>query len=70
MNKKDSTQLNEQEAYSAMLVFLDAYYSIGHCDSLIDLLSSASWNTADGRPMDASLWDFWLEAIRKVKDAT
>jgi hypothetical protein len=63
--------LTVEEAYRAMLTFLDRYYERGGCRSqdIAELLSGMSQTIwADGTTNDPAQWQDWLEAVRTVKD--
>ena len=58
-------QLSEREAYAAMFAFLKGWYARGPSDALGVLLGSMSL-LPSGRPVDAALWEDWLEAVGKA----
>lgn len=61
-------KLTEKEAYQAMFMFLDHFYSKTDSDELAWMLSSMSF-LEDGRTADAAMWEIWLESIDKMKKA-
>ena len=60
-----NSELSFEEAYCAMLKFLEMYYEVTNSDEIAGMLGSMSLN-ADGKPMDPAFWDDWLNATRFV----
>jgi len=59
--------ITEKEGYEAMLYMLQAYYEATESKDLTDILSGGGyWGEAD-KPMDTAYWEYWLEAVEKVK---
>lgn len=60
--------LTEREAYSAMLLFIEAYWQRGERKSgdIAILLGSAAMS-ADAQPQDLALWQDWLEAVAQAR---
>jgi hypothetical protein len=67
MNAADNTMTVEQ-AYRAMLAFLQREVELTESSDLADLVSEYRLG-ADGHPRDPTLWEEWLEAVGKVKAA-
>lgn len=65
MNAADNTMTVEQ-AYQAMLAFLQREVELTESSDLADLVSEYRLG-ADGQPRDPALWEEWLEAVGKVK---
>lgn len=61
-------KLNEKEAYQAMFIFLDHFYSATDSDEIGWLLGSMSF-LEDGDTADPAMWGIWLESIEKIKNA-
>lgn len=59
-------RMTEEEAYVAMYAFLENWYQLTRADALTILLGSMSM-MSDGRPMDAALWQDWMDAIDKME---
>lgn len=60
-------KLTEKEAYQAMFMFLDHFYSETNSDDLAWMLGSMSF-LEDGSTADAAMWEIWLESIDKIKN--
>jgi hypothetical protein len=64
MSAADNTMTVEQ-AYRAMLAFLEREVDLTESSDLADLVSEYKLG-ADGRPRDPALWEEWMEAVGKV----
>jgi len=64
MNTADNTMTVEQ-AYRAMLAFLQREVELTESSDLADLVSEYRLG-ADGQPRDPTLWEEWLEAVQRV----
>ncbi len=65
--------MDDQQAYDAMVEFLDAYWRRGgmHSDDIAILLGGLSRSIwTNGRPGDAAMWEDWMIAVNKVKGAS
>jgi len=58
--------LTEQQAYLAMLGFLDGLQKRTNSDDLAVILGSMDINLFDSKPMDPALWNDWLNAIKQI----
>jgi hypothetical protein len=58
--------LTEKEAYQAMIIFLEHFYSEAGSDELGWMLGSMSF-LEDGNTADDAMWEMWLESIEKMK---
>jgi len=65
MSAADNTMTVEQ-AYRAMLAFLQREVELTESSDLADLVSEYKLG-ADGRARDPALWEEWLEAVGKVR---
>lgn len=62
-----SGMITEKEGYEAMLYMLKAYWEATGSNDLTDILSGGGyWGEAD-KPTDTAYWEYWLEAIEKVR---
>jgi hypothetical protein len=59
--------ITEKEGYEAMLYMLKAYWEATGSDDLTDILSGGEYWLAPNKPADSAFWEYWLEAIDKVK---
>jgi len=64
MDAADNT-LTPQQAYRAMLAFLQREVELTESADLADLVSEYRIG-ADGQPADPALWTEWLEAVGKA----
>lgn len=58
--------LSEKEAFRAMFLFLEKYYSMTGSDEVGSLLGALSLSE-DGMPIDRALWHDWLASITEIK---
>ena len=58
--------MNKKEAYEALFYFLEKWYNITKSDDIGEMLSLMEY-LEDGKPADPVMWDYWIEAIEKVK---
>lgn len=65
--KKEERMLNEKDAYKAMIIFLEKFYSISKSDDIGGLLGSMML-LKDEKPADSALWEDWLEAVQRIID--
>jgi hypothetical protein len=59
--------ISEKEGYEAMLYMLRAYLEATELIDLTDILSGGEYWGEVGKPADTAFWEYWLEAIQKVK---
>jgi len=59
--------ITEKEGYDAMLYMLKAYFDATDSKDLTDILSGGEYWLEPNRPADTAFWEYWLEAIEKVK---
>jgi hypothetical protein len=64
MSAADNTMTVEQ-AYRAMLVFLEREVDLTESGDLADLVSEYKLGE-DGRARDPEIWEEWMEAVGKV----
>ena len=58
--------LTVEQAYRAMLLFLEKEYTLTESSDLADLLSGYQMDS-HGHTGDPAVWDEWMEAVGKVK---
>ena len=58
--------ITEKEGYEAMLYMLMNYWELTGSDDLTDILSGGEYIQKD-TPADYVFWEYWLEAIDKVR---
>lgn len=59
--------ITEKEGYEAMLYMLSAFWENSGSTDLTDILSGGEYWPVANRPADSSFWEYWLEAVQKVK---
>ena len=59
--------ITEKEGFEAMLYMLKAYLEATGSIDLTDILSGGEYWPVPNRPADSAFWEYWLEAIDKVK---
>lgn len=58
--------ITEKQGYEAMLYLLLNYWQLTGSNDLTDILSGGEYVEED-TPADSAFWEYWLEAIQKVK---
>ncbi len=58
--------ITEKEGYEAMLYMLMNYLEFTGSNDLTDILSGGEYIEKD-TPADNAFWEYWLEAIEKVR---
>ncbi|MES2731612.1 MAG: hypothetical protein V4714_07685 [Bacteroidota bacterium] len=58
--------ITEKEGYEAMLYMLEGYRELTGSNEITDILGGGSYISED-MPGDSAFWEYWLEAIEKVK---
>ncbi|MFT4668171.1 MAG: hypothetical protein ACI9XB_005152 [Gammaproteobacteria bacterium] len=66
MKMSSDKMITEKEGYEAMLYMLEAYWKLTDSNEITDILSGGSYLDKD-TPGDSAFWEYWLEAIEKVK---
>ncbi len=59
-------KITSKEGYEAMIYMLKKYWELTGSNDLTDILSGGEY-LEDGKPADSAFWEYWLEAIEKVK---
>ena len=65
--KEDNTLLTIEEAYLAMISYLNYLYELTDSDTLGGMLGDMCF-LDDGVTADPAVWGEWLDAVSKVKD--
>ena len=65
MNAHTDT-LTVDQAYRAMLAFLEREVDLTECSDLADLLAGYRLDE-DGRTSDPAVWEEWLEAVGRAR---
>ena len=60
--------ITEKEGYEAMLYMLKAYWGATGSNDLTDILSGGEYWLEVNKPADSAFWEYWLEAIDKVRN--
>lgn len=60
--------ITEKQGYEAMLYMLKAYWEATGSNDLTDILSGGEYWLEDDTPADSAFWEYWLEAVEKVKN--
>ena len=61
--------LTVEQAYRAMLAFLDREVELTECSDLADLVAGYRLGD-DGRASDPALWDEWMAAVAQARQAS
>lgn len=59
--------ISEKEGYEAMLYMLKNYWELTGSEDLTDILSGGEYWLKEDTPADTAFWEYWLEAVEKVK---
>jgi len=59
--------MTEKQGYEAMLYMLKAYYDATGSTDMTDILSGGGYYLEPDKPTDLAYWDYWCEAVEKVK---
>lgn len=66
MKISSNKMITEKEGYEAMLYLLLDYWESTGSNDLTDILSGGEYIEKD-TPADSAFWEYWLDAIEKVK---
>lgn len=67
MQNKADELITKKEGYEAMLYLLKAYWENSGSTDLTDILSGGEYWQGTNAPADSAFWEYWIEAIEKVK---
>jgi hypothetical protein len=59
--------ITEKEGYEGMLYMLKAFLKNTGSNDLTDILSGGEYWPVPNRPADSAFWEYWLEAIDKIR---
>ena len=62
-----SEKITEKEGYEAMLYMLKSFWEETGSKDLTDILSGGEYWPITNRPADSAFWEYWLEAVEKVR---
>jgi hypothetical protein len=68
MKIADTSLITKKEGYEAMLYMLKAYWELTGSTDLTDILSGGEYWPENDTPADSAFWEYWLEAIEKVRN--
>lgn len=60
--------ITEKQGYEAMLLMLKTYWDMTGSNDLTDILSGGEYWPIPNRPADSSFWEYWLEAVDKIRN--
>lgn len=66
MKISSTKTITEKEGFGATIYLLDYYWKLTGFDDLTDILSGSEYLEKD-TPADSAFWEYWLDAIEKVK---
>ncbi len=67
MLKEKKDLISIKEGYEAMLYCIKAYWENSGSNDLTDILSGGEYWEGTDEPADSAFWEYWTEAIEKVK---
>jgi len=59
--------ITKKEGYEAMLYTIKAYWNTSGSKDLTDILSGGEYWLGTEFPADSAFWEYWMEAIEKVR---
>ncbi|HEY0669889.1 MAG TPA: hypothetical protein VGD22_17030 [Sphingobacteriaceae bacterium] len=59
--------ITKKEGYEAMLYAIKAYWENSGSRDLTDILSGGEYWQGTNQPADSAFWEYWTEAIEKVR---
>jgi hypothetical protein len=67
MDKENTDLITKKEGYQAMLYAIKTYWENSGSNDLTDILNGGEYWPGTERPADSAFWDYWTEAIDKVR---
>ena len=67
MEEVQNQLITKKEGYEAMLYAIKAYWENSGSNDLTDILSGGEYWSGTNEPADSAFWEYWTEAIEKVK---
>ena len=66
MKIESNKLITEKEGYEAMWLMLYSYWKLTDSNDLTDFLSGGQY-IAEDYPADSAFWEYWKDAVEKVK---
>ncbi|RYD52415.1 MAG: hypothetical protein EOP52_09670 [Sphingobacteriales bacterium] len=63
---KPTDKITIKQGYEAMLHLLQYYLQLTDSTDLTDILSGGEY-LPDGSPADSAFWDYWVDAIERLR---
>jgi len=60
--------ITEKQGYEAMIYMLKYFWQNTGSNDLTDILSGAEYWLMEDTPADSAFWEYWLEAVKEVKE--
>jgi hypothetical protein len=67
MDNDAKDMITKKEGYEAMLYTIKTYWENSGSNDLTDILSGGEYWKGTNEPADSAFWEYWIEAIEKVK---
>ena len=67
MDNEKNELITKKVGYEAMLYCIKAYWENSGSNDLTDILSGGEYWKGTDEPADSAFWEYWTEAIEKVK---
>ncbi len=67
MEEEKHELLTKKEGYEAMLYAIKIYWENSGSKDLTDILSGGEYWLGTTEPADSAFWEYWIEAIEKVR---
>lgn len=67
MRMQQNEMITKKEGYEAMLYAIKTYWENSGSTDLTDILSGGEYWEGTDFPADSAFWEYWTEAIEKVR---
>ena len=67
IEEEQNELITKKEGYEAMLYAIKAYWENSGSNDLTDILSGGEYWLGTTQPADSAFWEYWTEAIEKVR---
>ena len=67
MRKEQTEKITKKEGYEAMLYTIKSYWENSGSKDLTDILSGGEYWKGTDFPADSAFWEYWIEALEKVR---